>query len=247
MELLAQAARDLLGLELSASQLAQFQLYYSEMTARNEQINLTAITEYDAVQIRHFLDSLTVASPALRGDNAKQVFKLDKAALIDIGAGAGFPGLPLKILYPQLRLTLVESVGKKAAFLSEMVAKLELANVTVLTNRAEEVGQLPEHRATYNVATARAVAAPGVLAEYCLPLTKIGGLVIALKKGEISSEVAEAKKAIQELGGRLRTTPTFRLPTDEPEVQRRLLVIEKIKRTPPQYPRRIGIPAKTPL
>jgi len=250
VQLLAQAARDLLDLELSEAQLALFQLYYEELVRRNAQINLTSILEYDAVQIRHFLDSLTLTSPRLRGDPPSQVFDLANAALVDIGAGAGFPGLPLKILYPKLQLTLVESVGKKAVFLREIADKLGFKEVVVLTGRAEDIGQLPQHRACYDLATGRAVAALAVLAEYCLPLLKLGGLFIAPKKGDLTSEIASAQKAIEILGGKSRSTPAFQLLSDEtatPEARRFLVVVEKIVQTPLIYPRRAGLPAKKPL
>lgn len=245
MELLAKTAKEMLGIDLSAEQLGQFQQYYEALVSRNEQVNLTAITGYEAVQLRHFLDSLTLASPALRGDPAGKPFDLSKASLIDIGAGAGFPGLPLKILYPQIRVTLVESVGKKAAFLSEVAKQLGLTDVTVLTGRAEEIGQSREHREKYDLATGRAVAALAVLAEYCLPLVRVGGLFIAPKKGELAEEIRSAEKAIQVLGGQLRASLSFHLPDEED--RRQLIVVEKIAKTPANYPRRTGLPAKRPL
>ncbi len=245
MDLLARYARELLGLELSAEQLERFQLYYDELVRRNEQINLTSVIEYEAVQIRHFLDSLTLASPVLRGDLPDKPFDLARGSLIDIGAGAGFPGLPLKILYPEMGLTLVESVGKKAVFLSEVAAKLGFQDIQVLTERAEEVGQMPEHREKYAIATGRAVAALAVLAEYCLPLVKIGGLFIAPKKGEIAAEIEAAQKAFTMLGGKIRTTPEFQLPSEEDK--RKLIIVEKFSETPQNYPRRTGIPTKRPL
>lgn len=248
MELLAQSARELLGLELSAGQLAQFQQYYEEMVSRNAQVNLTAITEYEAVQLRHFLDSLTLASPVLRGDPPDAPLDLAEASLIDIGAGAGFPGIPLKILYPNLKLTLVESVGKKVSFLKEIATKLNLTNVMVVTGRAEEVGRMAEHREKYDVATARAVASMAVLAEYCLPLVRVGGIFIALKKGDLSGELAEANKAIGLLGGQLRPSPLFSLPSDNSSSdERRLIVVEKRSATPSDYPRRTGLPSKRPI
>lgn len=247
MELLRQTALELLGLELSVAQLELFQRYYVALTARNKEINLTSIIEYEAVQIRHFLDSLTLASPRLRGDSPAKPFDLAGAALVDIGAGAGFPGIPLKILYPDLRLTLVESVGKKANFLTEVAVGLKLENVTVLTNRAEEVGQMAEHREKYALATGRAVSALAVLAEYCLPLVRVGGLFIAPKKGNLASEIEAAQKAIAVLGGELRPSPAFSLPTEAEGEERHLVVVEKVKLSPPEYPRRVGLPAKRPL
>ena len=246
MESLAVHAKNLLNIELTAIQLEAFQIYYTEMLAWNERTNLTGITDYQEVQVKHFLDALTLASPTLRGEAVSTVFDISEVALIDIGAGAGFPGLPLKLLYPKMRLTLVDSVGKKTAFLSHLVGKLRLEGVTVLTGRAEDLGQQQAHRERYNMATGRAVANLAVLAEYCLPLCKVGGLFVAPKKGQLDKEITLAQPAIKLLGGELRQTPTFEF---EPEMhdQRQLLVVDKIAPTPSAYPRRAGLPAKRPI
>lgn len=246
METLATQAKNLLNIELTPGQLAAFQTYYTEMVAWNERTNLTGITDYQEVQVKHFLDGLTLASPTLRGDKPSGVFDLTNAALIDIGAGAGFPGLPLKLLFPQMRLTLVDSVGKKTAFLSHLVGKLRLEGVTVLTGRAEDLGQQQAHRERYDLATGRAVANLAVLAEYCLPLCKLGGLFIAPKKGKLDEEIAAAQPAIKMLGGRLRQTPNFEFEPDAHD-HRLLIVADKIEPTPSVYPRRAGLPAKRPL
>lgn len=246
MEILAEGARALLGLELTEVQLEAFQIYYQELADWNERTNLTAVTNYEEVQIRHFLDSLTLAYPKLRGDPDDKLFDMATANLLDIGAGAGFPGLPLKIIYPQLHLTLVDSVGKKTNFLTHLVNKLQLQNVTVLTGRAEDLGQQPEHRERYDVATGRAVAALPVLAEYCLSLCKIGGLFIAPKKADITDELASAQVAIAKLGGSLRHTPEFELEPNSRD-KRKLIVVDKVKPTPSGYPRRAGLPAKRPI
>jgi len=246
MESLAVHAKNLLNIELTAIQLEAFQIYYTEMLAWNERTNLTGITDYQEVQVKHFLDALTLASPTLRGEAVSTVFDISEVALIDMGAGAGFPGLPLKLLYPKMRLTLVDSVGKKTAFLSHLVGKLRLEGVTVLTGRAEDLGQQQAHRERYNMATGRAVANLAVLAEYCLPLCKVGGLFVAPKKGQLDKEITLAQPAIKLLGGELRQTPTFEF---EPEThdQRQLLVVDKIAPTPSAYPRRAGLPAKRPI
>jgi 16S rRNA (guanine527-N7)-methyltransferase len=248
MEILAEQAKKVLDLDLTTAQLNTFQLYYTELINWNSHTNLTAITEYAEVQIKHFLDSLTLASPLWRGDSAKQTQAVSwsNLALIDIGAGAGLPGVALKILYPELRLTLVDSVGKKTAFLSQLVAKLNLPNVTVLTGRAEDLGQQPAHRERYDIATGRAVAALAVLAEYCLPLCKVGGIFIAPKKGDLSQELEQAKPAITKLGGQLRQTKPFELESGTSD-KRLLVVADKIKASPTEYPRRAGVPAKRPL
>ncbi len=249
LELLQSGAREWLGLKLDDAQLGRFQVYYEELIDWNSRMNLTAITDYEAVQSRHFLDSLTLASARLRGDPPGQPFDLSAARLIDIGAGAGFPGLPLKILYPNLKLTLVESVGKKTAFLAHVANKLGFPDVVVLTSRAEELGRSTVHRAKYDLATGRAVAAWSVLAEYCLPLCKIGGLFIAPKKGDLQAELSGADVVANLLGGRLRPTEPFSLLGEIAETPdpRRLVVTEKIRPTPNTYPRRTGQPAKQPL
>ncbi len=246
MESLATHAKNLLNIELTASQLEAFQLYYTEMLAWNERVNLTGITDCQEVQVKHFLDALTLASPTLRGDALFHVFDMTDAALIDIGAGAGFPGLPLKLLFPKMRLTLVDSVGKKTAFLSHLVGKLGLEGVTVLTGRAEDLGQQQAHRERYDMATGRAVANLAVLTEYCLPLCKVGGLFVAPKKGKLDEEIAAAQPAIKILGGKLRQTPAFEFEPNAHD-HRQLIAADKIEPTPSAYPRRAGLPAKRPI
>ncbi|HID86934.1 MAG TPA: 16S rRNA (guanine(527)-N(7))-methyltransferase RsmG [Anaerolineae bacterium] len=225
-----------LGLKLTAKQLEAFQIYYQELMAWNQRVNLTAITDYEEVQIKHFLDSLTCLL-ALPSEESLSV--------VDVGTGAGFPGLPLKIVRPGWRVTLLESVGKKVAFLRHLVERLELEGVEVVKGRAEEVGHDPAHRAHYDVALARAVAELPVLVEYALPLCRVGGLFVAQKGARIEEEVEGARGAMEILGGRLKGVRALRLPTlDGP---RHLVIMEKIAPTPERYPRRPGIPAKRPL
>ena len=245
LELLQKEATGCLGLRLDETHLSRFQLYYEELVDWNSRINLTAITEYEAVQVRHFLDALTLASPLLRGDPPGHPFDLSAARVIDIGAGAGFPGLPLKILYPDIKLTLVDSVGKKTTFLKHLAVKLGFPDVEVLTGRAEELGQAAAYRERYDLATGRAVAAWPVLAEYCLPFCRIGGLFVAPKKDELGAELASASAVAKVLGAKLRPTEPFTLPGEAS--QRRLVVAEKVRPTPKTYPRRTGLPAKQPL
>ncbi len=249
LETLQEGTRQLLGLELTREQLQRFQLYYEELVAWNARLNLTAITEYEAVQTRHFLDSLSLASPELRGDAAGKAFKMAGSSLIDIGAGGGFPGLPLKILYPDLKLTLVDSVGKKTGVLGEIARKLGFEDVQVVNGRAEELGQSPDYREKFRVATGRAVAAWPVLAEYCLPFIHPGGLFIAPKKGDLKAELKNSPAIAKLLGGKIRPTPEFVLPGEAETVgnRRRLIVTEKPKHTPRTYPRRTGLPARQPL
>ncbi|HWQ15852.1 MAG TPA: 16S rRNA (guanine(527)-N(7))-methyltransferase RsmG [Roseiflexaceae bacterium] len=222
------------GLALSPQQLDQFARYAAELRAWNKRTNLTAITDERGIVTRHFLDSLRLA---LSWGDAPH-------SLVDVGAGAGFPGLPLKILRPGLRLTLVESVGKKAAFLEHIVAALGLREVEVLAARAEELGRDPRHREGYDVAAARAVAELRVLAEYLLPLCRVGGRMLAPKGAEVDDEVRRAERALAALGGRLLAVEPVALPETEP---RTLVVVEKVAPTPAAYPRAVGVPARRPL
>ncbi len=222
------------GIVLSPQQIAQFAAYAAELRRWNERVNLTTITEDSAIATRHFLDSLRCA---LSWGDAP-------ANLIDIGAGAGFPGLPLKILQPALQLTLVESIGKKAAFLEHIVALLGLGDVEVLAERAEVVGHAAAHRERYDVAVARAVAELRVLAEYCLPLCRTGGRFLAPKGAQLDAELAAAQPTIARLGGSVIGVEPVQIPGAEPRV---LVVVGKVAATPARYPRAPGIPAKRPI
>ncbi len=222
------------GLRLDRRQIEQFTRYSAELRAWNTRVNLTAITDEEGIVARHFLDSLRCA---LSWGDAP-------SSLIDVGSGAGFPGLPLKILRPELRLTLVESVGKKAAFLQHMVAVLNLRDVMVLTDRAETVGRDPQHREQYDVVTARAVAELATLVEYCLPLCRVHGRVLAPKGSDIADEITRAHAAIERLGGQLIGVEPVAIPGIEP---RTLVVIAKVAPTPAAYPRAVGVPARRPI
>lgn len=228
-----------LGIFLDGGRLEQFGRYYQELVAWNERINLTTIIDWPAVQVQHFLDSLTCALALPAAAQAGPY------AVVDVGAGAGFPGLPLKILLPHIRLTLIESVAKKAAFIRHVADLLGLADVAVLAQRAEEAGRHPDHREHYDLAVARAVAAMSVLAEYALPLVRLGGLLVAQKGREVEEEVAAARQAFAALGGELREIRAVQLPGLEGP--RHLVVVEKARPTPERYPRRPGIPSKRPL
>jgi len=232
----AQAARSTLGLQLTASQLAALNLYERELLDWNLRFNLTAIDEPDKIRIKHFLDSLTCLL-VLREKPAGRV--------IDVGTGAGFPGIPLKIVCPDIRLILVESVGKKADFCRHVVRALELDGVEVLQNRAEEVGQMAAHREQYDWALARAVALLPVLAEYLLPLVRVGGAMLAMKGASVPAEANSAEPAMCILGGQLRRLVPVALPGVADE--RYLVVVDKISATPRAYPRRVGVPARKPL
>jgi 16S rRNA (guanine527-N7)-methyltransferase len=222
------------GLTLTATQLEQFEIYAEQLQLANQQHNLTSIEDEQAIVERHFLDSLSCAI----------YWGAPPSRCIDIGSGAGFPGLPLKILQPHMQLTLVESIQKKAAFLKNLVGILKLEDITILASRAEEIGQHRHQRESYDLVTARAVAELRVLAEYCLPLVCVGGRFLAPKGSQIDLEVQAAEAAIQQLGGRVLAIEPVKLPTLP---GRTLVVIEKISPTPPQFPRRAGIPVKRPL
>jgi 16S rRNA (guanine527-N7)-methyltransferase len=236
MDFLPLHTKNLLGLQLSLKQVELFELFEKELLEWNEKFNLTAIRKPEEIRSKHFLDSLTVL----------QGFKEPKPMrMIDIGTGAGFPGIPLKIAYPHLRLTLVESVGKKADFCRHMVEVLHLEKVDVIQARAEDLGHTTGQREVYDLAVARAVAAMPVLAEYLLPLVKVGGRVIAQKGESAPAEVHAAEHAIKVLGGRVQQLKPIILPGVADE--RFLVLIDKIATTPSIYPRRAGLAAKRPL
>jgi 16S rRNA (guanine527-N7)-methyltransferase len=240
MDRLIAGARTL-GLRLTDNQVAAFQLYYEELVAWNQKFNLTAITAFEQVQIRHFLDSLSILLAA----PARATLDRTEPRIIDVGTGAGFPGIPLKLVCPGLQLTLLEATGKKVGFLQHLVARLGLQKVTPLHGRAEELGHDPAHREAYDLALARAVAEMATVAEYTLPFCKVGGWVIAQKGEAGSAEAWTANHAIQLLGGELSRVLPVELP-GLPE-DRSLVVLKKVAPTPAAYPRRAGIPAKRPL
>ncbi len=241
---LLQAGAPPLGFTLDKRQLERFQLYYETLVDWNSRINLTSITDYDQVQVRHFLDSLTVGAVLMQELGGKAPAP-SGFRLLDIGTGAGFPGLPLKIVWPQIRLALADSIGKKTAFLTEVVRLLGLTHTEIITMRAEELGLNKAHRQRYDAVTARAVASLPVLCEYCLPFVKVGGWVLCPKKGDISLEVKDAKRAAHILGGSEPVLHPFVLPGEAEE--RFVIAIKKIRPTPPGYPRRVGLAKTEPL
>jgi 16S rRNA (guanine527-N7)-methyltransferase len=253
MELLRDGARSL-GLRLTSEHVRAFQTYYHELGIWNDKFNLTTVTQYEDVQVKHFLDSLTclLALPApgvTRTAGLPDVVPLSTAETpllcIDVGTGAGFPGLPLKIMRPALQMTLLDSTQKKIAFLEHLVQCLDLKGVELLWTRAEEAGQDAHHRERYDVVLSRAVADLAVLVEYCLPLCRKGGCVIAQKGAQVEQELQAAEAAIHLLGGQLRAVKAIQLPgLKEP---RSLIVLEKVEPTPSKYPRRPGMPRKRPL
>jgi len=241
-----------LGLALSPLHLEQFEAYYREMASWNQRFNLTAITGYEEVQLKHFLDSLSCLLALPRDGRAEAIpntvpLQLKSASLwcLDVGSGAGLPGIPLKIMLPEAKMTLIEATGKKATFLRHITSVLGLRDVEVVHGRAEDVGHTPEHRERYDVVVSRAVAHMSVLAEYCLPLCRVGGRVIAPKGEDGPAEAREAQRALELLGGELVDVKPVVLQGLDSE--RYLIVIDKVRRTPDEYSRRAGIPAKRPL
>jgi 16S rRNA (guanine527-N7)-methyltransferase len=233
---LTACSRDLLGLELSSDIQRAFGTYADELLAWNDKINLTAITAPEAVEMRHFLDSLAVIRAVPFGPNQR---------VIDVGTGAGFPGLPLRIVYPYIELTLLEATTKKARFLEHIIQHLSLSNVRIVNARAEEAGQDAAHREQFDTVLARAVAHMPVLMEYMLPLCKVGGQCVALKGESAVAEARQAENALKILGGRVDNVIPVELPK-VPETHY-LVAIQKMAATPPKYPRRAGLPAKRPL
>ena len=236
MDSLIQDAKTLFNVHLTARQVVALVNYEKELMEWNQKFNLTAIRDVESIRTKHFLDSYSCvlawkANPPQR--------------LIDVGTGAGFPGIPLKIIYPTMQVTLVESVGKKAMFCQHVIQTLGLEGIEVLHSRTEDVGQNPAHRETYDWAVARAVANLNILSEYLLPLVKLGGTMLA-QKGETGPvEAQAAEKAMKILGGKLKQL----IPVNLPGVvdDRYLVLTDKIAATPPKYPRKAGIPMKTPL
>ena len=225
------------NIRLTARQLDAFLAYAQLLIEWNQRINLTRIVEPSQIVTKHFLDSLSILSVLPQEPRPLRI--------IDVGSGAGFPGVPLKIVQPDLSLTLLEANGKKVRFLENLVSSLQLQNVTILHARAEEAGQKAPHRTGYNVAVARAVAALPVLAEYLLPLVRIGGTAIALKGQYPVEELQAATNAVETLGGVIKQVVPINIA--ELDGERHLICIQKVTSTPRQYPRRTGVPTKKPL
>ncbi|KAB8136853.1 16S rRNA (guanine(527)-N(7))-methyltransferase RsmG [Gracilibacillus oryzae] len=224
------------GIELSDYQVAQFEKYYEILVEWNEKMNLTAITEKEEVFVKHFYDSI---SAAFYFDFTQDI------QLCDVGAGAGFPSIPLKICFPNIKVTIVDSLKKRITFLNHLAANLKLQGVSFYHNRAEIFGQDEQFRHHYDVVLARAVAKMSVLSELCLPLVRTNGVFIAMKGANAAQEMEEADAAIELLGGKMDRIETFQLPEDNGE--RNIVVLNKRKKTPKKYPRKPGVPNKTPL
>lgn len=224
------------GITLSPTQLDQFSTYFRLLVEWNEKMNLTAITDEEGVYLKHFYDSITAAF----------YFPFDKdLSLCDVGAGAGFPSIPLKICFPQLKVTIVDSLNKRIGFLQHLVNELNLQNVTLYHDRAETFGKRLDLRESFDVVTARAVARLSVLSELCLPLVNENGYFIPMKAASVTEEIDKGKKALTILGGKIENVHSFQLPIEESE--RNILIIKKFKTTPKKYPRKPGTPNRTPL
>mgnify|MGYP001474700656 CR=1 FL=1 len=236
METLTRDALSLFNIHITGRQITALITYERELLDWNQKFNLTAIRDVESIRTKHFLDSFSCVL-AWKANSPRR--------LIDVGTGAGFPGIPLKIIYPSMQLTLVESVGKKARFCKHIVDVLGLEGVNVIHSRAEDLGQKAEHRESYDWVVARAVANLNVLSEYLLPLVKVGGTVLAQKGESGPAEAQSAENAMKLLGGKLKQLIPVSLPGIADD--RYLVLVDKVAATPPKYPRNAGIPAKTPL
>ena len=223
-----------LKIRFSVEQLEQFFVYMNLLIEWNEKMNLTAITEPEEIVLKHFIDSVTILN------------KLDNyAKIVDVGTGAGFPGIPLSIMNPTLKITLVDSLNKRLIFLQEVVNKLNLKNIEIIHARAEEFGQNKKYRESFDFATSRAVANLATLSEYLIPLIKVNGKVISMKAADAHDEIKDAKKAIEILGGKIEKIDEFNLP--QSDIGRTVIIIRKEKQTPNKYPRKPGTPSKEPI
>lgn len=223
-----------IGIELTDSQLNAFETYYDMLIDRNKVMNLTAITEFDEVMDKHFLDSVYL----FRSIKLEADYKL-----IDIGTGAGFPGIPLKIVFPELKITLLDSLNKRVGFLNDVIEELNLNDIEAIHGRAEDIARNKAYRASYDIAVSRAVANLSTLSEYCLPFVKIGGKFVSYKSGDCADEVDNAKAAIHLLGGKINKIDEFSYSNNS----RSFIVIDKVMNTSSKYPRKAGLPSKKPL
>ena len=220
--------------ELSEKQLEQFRIYYEMLVEKNKVMNLTGITEWDEVLEKHFLDSISLI---------RAIYLNQELTVMDMGTGAGFPGIPLKIAFPKLKVTLADSLNKRVLFLQEVIDELGLEGIEAIHGRAEDLAQDKSYREQYDLSVSRAVANLSTLSEYCLPFVKIGGQFISYKSGECEEEVVASKSAVFLLGGKISDTIKFELG----ESGRSFIIINKVKGTPKTYPRKAGTPSKKPL
>lgn len=231
-------AKDL-GIVLTGRQLAQFEKYYELLIEKNKVMNLTAITEpYDVIE-KHFIDSLSIVK-AISLEQMGQIH-----TVLDLGTGAGFPGIPLKIVFPHLRVLLLDSLNKRIRFLNEVIEELELEQIEGIHGRAEDIAKKEEYREQYDLCVSRAVANLSTLAEYCLPFVHIGGLFVAYKGEKVDEEMQGVTKAFEALGACMERVEEFRLPNTD--MERKMVLVRKERKTPKKYPRKAGLPSKEPL
>lgn len=225
------------GITLGDHQMEQFYQYYELLIHWNSMINLTAITELHEVVTKHFVDSISLIRiiPEIKDTSF---------SLIDVGTGAGFPGIPLKIAFPNLKVTLLDSLNKRVNFLNETIAQLDLEDIYAVHGRAEDFGRNDVSRETYDLCVSRAVANLSTLSEYCMPLVKVGGYFVPYKSGKLEEELKNGKKAVKLLGGLIEDTVSFQLPNED---ERILVKIKKMEKTSKKYPRKAGVPSKEPL
>lgn len=227
-----------INLSLTQQQMDQFYQYYELLVEWNKVMNLTTIIEMEDVITKHFIDSISLIK-------INDTFGSTPSTIIDVGTGAGFPGIPLKIVFPELNITLLDSLNKRVKFLNEVVAQLQLKNITAIHGRAEDYGKDKKYREQFDYCVSRAVANISTLSEYCVPFIKVGGSFISYKSGKIDEELESGKKAISTLGAKLEDIVKFQLPGTDAE--RSFVVIKKINKTPGKYPRKAGLPGKEPL
>ncbi len=232
-EKLKQQSKEL-DILLNEEQIKQFYKYMNLLIEWNQKINLTAITEPEEIIQKHFVDSITI-----------EKYLNKNAEIIDVGTGAGFPGIPLKIIRPDLKITLLDSLNKRVNFLNNVIENLELSSIYSIHARVEEFGKVSQYREKFDVATSRAVANLATLSEYLIPLVKQGGYAISMKGSEVNEEIEQSKKAINILGGKIEKVDTFKLP--QSDITRNIIVIKKEKQTPNKYPRKPGTPTKEPI
>lgn len=225
-----------LDLTLTQKQLQQFDTFYELLIEWNKVMNLTGITEYEEVIEKHFIDSLSII---------KSIDLTSVETIIDVGTGAGFPGIPLKIAFPKLQVTLLDSLNKRIRFLDTVIEYIGLQGIKTIHGRAEDYAKQKEYREKYDVCVSRAVANLSTLSEYCLPYIRIGGIFISYKSGDVEEEVDKSQKAVNILGGLINNVMKFQLPGTN--IGRSFIVIEKIKQTSKKYPRKAGLPSKEPL
>ena len=227
-----------IGIKLSDKQYKQFDQYYELLVEWNSFMNLTGITDYEEVLLKHYVDSLVLHIEEIGHNN-------DNISLIDVGTGAGFPGLPLKIAYPQLNVVLLDSLNKRVKFLNQVIEELGLEGIQAIHSRAEDGGRNKNLREQFDISVSRAVANLSTLSEYNLPFVKVGGYFVAYKSGDVDDEVKNAANAVKQLGGVIERVDKFKLPYSD--IERSLVFIKKIKNTPGRYPRKAGLPGKEPI